>query len=306
MSTVVRFTAELSAWLVHGLDRGQAPAALVQIMIEQRMDPRVARAIVDAFVLARRHGHAPPIDSLVIEEAPPDYAIERPRLARSSRVVTSDRVVPVLARSEAPVLAVLGNLLTEAECARLIELARPRLRPSTVVSPDSGADVITTERTSFGMFFRLQENPFIAELDARVSELMKLPIENGEGFQVLHYPAGAETMPHFDFLQPSNDANRASLARSGQRVSTLIAYLNDVEQGGETVFPKLGLAVIPQRGSAVYFEYCNSRGQVDHSTLHGGNPVVSGEKWLATKWMRERRFVPASGSSSDGMPATGG
>jgi prolyl 4-hydroxylase len=89
-------------------------------------------------------------------------------------------------------------------------------------------------------------------------------------------------------------------------VSTLIAYLNDVEQGGETVFPKLGLAVIPQRGNAVYFEYCNSRGQVDHATLHGGNPVISGEKWLATKWMRERRFVPASGTSSDGMSTTGG
>ena len=121
---------------------------------------------------------------------------------------------------------------------------------------------------------------------------MNLPIENGEGFQVLHYPKGALSTPHFDFLVPSNPANQASIARSGQRKSSLVIYLNDVEDGGETAFPALGWSILPQRGNAVYFEYANSRGQVDHHSLHAGNAVTSGEKWVATKWMRERRFVP--------------
>ena len=187
------------------------------------------------------------------------------------------------------------------ECEALIALAKPRLAPSTVVDPHSGQDVVAPHRNSLGMFFRLEENPFIARLDKRIAEVMNLPIENGEGIQVLYYPMGALNTPHFDFLLPSNPANRTSIARSGQRVSTLIAYLNDVENGGETAFPAAGWEVSPQRGNAVYFEYCNSRSQVDHRSLHGGNPVLAGEKWVATKWMRQRRFVSASEVGSEGM-----
>ena len=231
----------------------------------------------------------------------PEFVYETPTIPATARIQTSDRSLRVLSYCESPGLVILGDLLSLAECAQLIELARPRLLPSTLVDPYTGQDVVSAERTSLGMFFQLRESTFIAKLDRRCSELMRRPIENGEGFQVLCYPTGAESKPHFDFLQPSNDANRASIARSGQRVSTLIAYLNDVEQGGETVFPELGLSVVPQPGNAVYFEYGNSRSQVDPRSLHAGNPVLSGEKWVITKWMRERRFVSANASSSDGM-----
>jgi prolyl 4-hydroxylase len=78
-----------------------------------------------------------------------------------------------------------------------------------------------------------------------------------------------------------------------RRVSSLAAYLNDVPGGGETTFSHAGLSVFPQRGNVVYFEYCNSRGQVDAESLHGGAPVTAGEKWAVTKWMRQRRFVSA-------------
>jgi prolyl 4-hydroxylase len=76
-------------------------------------------------------------------------------------------------------------------------------------------------------------------------------------------------------------------------VSTLIIYLNDVEEGGETVFPESGLSVSPRQGSGLYFEYCNHLGQLDPLSLHAGAPVIAGEKWIVTKWMRQRRFVPA-------------
>jgi prolyl 4-hydroxylase len=75
-------------------------------------------------------------------------------------------------------------------------------------------------------------------------------------------------------------------------------YLNDVAEGGETVFPGIGVAVIPRRGKALYFEYANSRSQVDQTTLHAGAPVLAGEKWVVTKWMRARRYAPADTSRS--------
>jgi prolyl 4-hydroxylase len=293
MPSVVRFSPDLSAWLLDSLARGQAPAALVQIMVSERMDPLVARAIVDAFVVARHTGLPPPVDSVTIEDEAPEYVYGTPILALRPSLATTDRVVPVLGRLERPVVALLGNVFGAEECEELIELARPRLAPSTIVNPRSGQDEVAAQRTSDGMFFRLAETPLVARLDRRISELMQLPVENGEGFQILHYTAGTDAAPHFDFLEPSNEANRASILRSGQRVSTLITYLNQVESGGETSFPEIGLSVSPVRGNAVYFEYCNAAGQVDRRSLHAGNRVRSGEKWVATKWMRQRRFVSA-------------
>lgn len=294
MSSRVRFSPDLGAWLVEQLNGGRPPLALVETMVAERMEPRVASAIVAAFVAARSDGRPVPTDSLLLEDEPEPYRYEPPLLAPGSRLRTADREVRVVMRSERPCLAVLEGLLTDDECSALIELGRPRLTPSTLVDPETGQDIVASGRTSFGMFFRPRENALVARIDRRLSEVMGLPEENGEGLQLLHYPALAESTPHFDFLRPTNDANRASIERSGQRVSTLLAYLNDVEAGGETLFPALGSSVSPARGRGVYFEYANSLGQVDERSLHAGGPVLSGEKWVATKWMRRRRFVPAA------------
>ncbi len=93
----------------------------------------------------------------------------------------------------------------------------------------------------------------------------------------------------------NNAANQASIARSGQRVSTMVIYLNDAPAGGETVFPEIGLSVVPRKGNALYFEY--SRRPRPAGRPHAARAaaeVLAGEKWVATKWMRQRRFVPAA------------
>jgi prolyl 4-hydroxylase len=126
-----------------------------------------------------------------------------------------------------------------------------------------------------------------ASIDAQV---MHWPLENGEGIQILHYTIGGEYTAHFDYFPPDDPGSQLHIAKGGQRVSKLIIYLNEVEAGGETVFPAVNLAVVPNKGAAVYFEYCNSKGQIDPLTLHGGLPVIVGEKWIATKWMRQRRY----------------
>jgi prolyl 4-hydroxylase len=293
MARLIRFAPQLGHWLTGNLDRGQEPAALVETMRRQGMEEHAAAAIVAAFVNARGRGVPPPVDSIELaqEQAPPPVA----RLAPGTRLAGGDREIVVHMRTGDPVCAALGNVLDAGECRTLIEMARPRLAPSTLVDPTTGRDIVSDRRTSLGMFFRLAENDFIARLDRRLSLLMNLPLENGEGLQVLHYPTGAGSDPHFDYLQPGNAANRESIQRSGQRVSTLVTYLNDVPAGGQTIFPALGWATSPLRGNAVYFEYGDERGQVDARSLHASAPVTQGEKWVVTKWMRQRRFVPAGG-----------
>jgi prolyl 4-hydroxylase len=78
--------------------------------------------------------------------------------------------------------------------------------------------------------------------------------------------------------------------KGGQRVGTFLIYLNDVPLGGETVFHKVGLSIVPKKGTAIYFHYANSRGQVDRLSVHSSIPVSQGEKWVATKWIRERNI----------------
>ncbi len=291
MARVIRFAPQLGHWLTGNLDRGQAPQALVDTMCQQGMEPRAAAAIVGTYVSARERGVAPPAEAIEL----PDEAASAPvaRLAPGTRLDAGDREVLVHMRTGDPVCAALGNVLDAEECRALIELARPRLKASTLVDPMSGRDVVSDRRTSWGMFFRLEENELVARLDRRLSRLMNMPLENGEGLQVLHYPTGAGSEPHFDYLQPSNAANRESIARSGQRVSTLVTYLNDVPAGGQTVFPALGWATSPLQGNAVYFEYADDRGAVDTRSLHASAPVTQGEKWVVTKWMRQRHFVSA-------------
>jgi prolyl 4-hydroxylase len=293
MAVTVNLTSELRGWILHNLDRGCAPLDLVNTMINQRFEPQIAQGLVQAFVSARSAGVAPPSNSVALEVQEASYAYETPRIASGNLVRTADREIPVLLRYEKPVVVLLEGVLSHDECAELIELARPRLRPSTVVDPQTGANTVANYRNSEGMFFRPAETPLIALLDRRVAELMNCPLENGEGLQVLRYGAGGHTAPHFDFLIPSNPTNEASLKRSGQRLSTLMIYLSDVTRGGETVFPEVRLSVTPRKGNAVYFEYANSRQQLDARALHAGAPVIEGEKWAVTKWMRTRPFVPA-------------
>lgn len=300
MNNIVHFSPELAKWIEAQLNCKCAPETLVEAMVAGRMELQVAQAIVSVFVKSHRLGAPFPVDSIEMETVA-DYRYETPVFNHGSRIVTPDRVVRIAARTAKPVAAVLIDMLSAQECEQLIALAKPRLTPSTVVAPYSGNNIIAPYRNSLGMFFRLQENPFIAQLEERISAVNNLPIGNGEGIQVLYYPTGTLNTPHFDYLMPTNPANVNSLARSGQRVSTILMYLNDVEEGGETTFPEVGWAVSPQRGNAVYFEYCNSHNQVDPLSLHSSNPVMRGEKWVAVKWSRQSRFISANEVVSEGM-----
>jgi prolyl 4-hydroxylase len=290
----VNIKPQLRSWIEHNLDRGCPPEQLIEGMIAQRFDPPVAAGLVRAFMNARATGARLTADSVRLEMPEATYAADPPRLPAGNSIRVSDRVISVVARVARPFIAVLANVMSVAECEELIALARPRLLPSTVVDPDTGNKSVANYRDSEGTFFAPGETPLIAALVARFSSIMNLPVANSEGLQVLHYGPGARYTPHFDFLVPRNAASEESLRRSGQRISSLVAYLNDVPDGGETAFPHAGLSVCPRRGNAVYFEYCNARGQVDAASLHAGAPVTSGEKWVVTDWMRERPFVSAS------------
>jgi prolyl 4-hydroxylase len=153
----------------------------------------------------------------------------------------------------------------------------------------TGGSEVNAARTSDGMFFERGEAPLVAAIEQRIAELLRWPPDHGEGLQVLRYRPGAQYRPHHDYFDPAHPGTARILQRGGQRVGTLLMYLNTPEGGGATTFPDVGLEVAPLRGNAVFFSY--DRAHPETRTLHGGAPVTAGEKWVATKWLRETVFV---------------
>jgi prolyl 4-hydroxylase len=138
------------------------------------------------------------------------------------------------------------------------------------------------------MFFTRGENPVCARIEQRIAALLQWPLVNGEGLQVLRYGPGAEYKPHYDYFDPAQPGTPSILKRGGQRVASLVMYLNTPRRGGATVFPDVNLEVAPVKGNAVFFSY--DRPHPMTRSLHGGAPVFEGEKRVATKWLREGHF----------------
>ncbi len=209
-------------------------------------------------------------------------------ILRDVQVDGGDKSVRVLQQHCMPALIEFEGLLSDAECETLVAVARPRLSRSLTVDVQTGGHEIHPDRSSQGMFFERAETPLIAAIEARIASMLQWPAENGENLQILRYPPGAQYLPHYDYFDPAQPGTASLLKRGGQRVATLIMYLHEPGGGGATVFPDIGLSVAPKRGNAVFFSY--PAPDPSSLSLHGGEPVTVGEKWIATKWLRQSVF----------------
>lgn len=197
-----------------------------------------------------------------------------------------------------PRIIVFHNFLSAEECDYLMAMAQPRLQISTVVDVKTGKGIKSDVRTSSGMFLSAAERkyPIIQAIEKRISVYSQVPVENGELIQVLKYEKNQLYRPHHDYF-----SDTFNLKHGGQRVATMLMYLSDNVEGGETYFPLAdsgecscggrlvkGLCVKPSRGDAVLFWSMGLDGQSDPNSIHGGCEVLAGEKWSATKWMRQK------------------
>lgn len=192
--------------------------------------------------------------------------------------ITTDRTIDIVAKIDEPLIVVLGNMLSDEECDELIRLSSDKMKRSKIGTTREENQL----RTSSSMFIEESENLIVARIEKRIATVMNIPIEHGEGLQILQYTPGQQYKAHHDFFSSTSNV-------TNNRISTLVMYLNDVEQGGETFFPHLNFSVSPRKGMAVYFEYFYADQTLNDLTLHGGAPVEVGEKWVATQWMRKQK-----------------
>ncbi len=272
-----QITPELRRWIIEQAEAGHGADTVLAAMMASGWEESVALSALEE-VMVERVSQAQAGTGRV-----PDVAAEG-----VSEVWAHDKSVKILVQMKNPRVVVFGDFLSLQECQELIDLAKPRMTRSQTVVNATGGSEVNEARTSQGMFFGRGENELCTRIEARIAALVNWPVENGEGIQILRYAPGAEYKPHFDYFDPSQPGSAAILKRGGQRVGTVVMYLNTPEVGGATIFPDAGIDVHAVAGQAVFFAY--GLPHPSTKTLHGGAPVKEGEKWVATKWLRERAF----------------
>ena len=175
------------------------------------------------------------------------------------------------------------RIFTAQACREVMEYTDRSNRPSTVAY-HNGDDHFRTSSTSD----MPNDLPAAAHLADMISRLLGLPLENAEQMQAQRYEVGQEFKPHCDWFQPGSESYRKFCSESGQRTWTAMAYMNDVEGGGETTFPRLGVSQKPEQGTLLMWNNQTSEGKVNPWTIHHAMPVTEGRKYVITLWFREK------------------
>lgn len=187
-----------------------------------------------------------------------------------------------------PELALFDGVLSSDECNGLIDLARNHLSVNRI-SSDMGDTVDMKYRSSSGCFLTEDSHALIGEIRSRIATLVRWPPECMEDMAIVRYAPGEQFVPHHDYFNDQEMLrHREEGDLAGQRIGTFLLYLSDVAKGGSTNFGMADMDIVPKRGSAVYFTYRLPDGSMDEGSLHGGAPVLEGEKWIATIWLREK------------------
>lgn len=183
----------------------------------------------------------------------------------------------------------IDDAFTRTECAELCSYMHGKLQRSKVVG-SNGIDTVSQDRTSQTAWLKHDDvaqeafvNKFI-RLGARLTGYKDLKFY--EDISIVRYQASEMYREHYDACATKRHCQTNDRI---YRKATIILYLNDDFEGGETYFPKIGLNVKPKTGKAVLFYNTDDTGQEILESLHAGNPVKSGEKWIATLWIK---FIP--------------
>jgi prolyl 4-hydroxylase len=187
---------------------------------------------------------------------------------------------------ENPPIYGIKEFLTSTECQKLIDISKDHMVKSIVVNDKS---MLSNTRTS-STFYVNKKNEMYTLLSERVSELLNIPIEQQELPQVTLYKYGQFYKEHYDHFNSTTESGRASLKNGGQRIATVLIYLNQPSEGGGTYFKKLGFKVKPRTGSTLLFFPATLDGRYDPLTLHEAEEAKD-DKWVCQIWIRQGKIL---------------
>jgi prolyl 4-hydroxylase len=192
--------------------------------------------------------------------------------------------------SDDPAITVFDGVLDASDCAYLVFLSRPYMQRAHVIDPGGRHDGKVSEvRTSMSTYLPFEIVDFVGRfVERKIVQSVGERFDRSEPMSILRYAPGEYYRPHFDYFNPRLDISAELMKDGGQRVASAVTYLSAPSAGGGTSFPELGLHVPAAAGGTLWFRNCREDGSIDPRSLHAGDTVEHGEKWVVTKWFRER------------------
>lgn len=190
--------------------------------------------------------------------------------------------------SNNPLVVTYSNFLSDEECDHFIRISKDLLQPALVCHKSEGK--LSAGRTGLNTWININYDEITKRIAKKIAEVVGLPIENAENYQIIYYDISQEYRQHFDSWD--HDASEKTLRcmkYGGARLITALCYLNDVESGGGTKMVKLNTTVEPEKGKLLIFQ--NTISNTNHNkhplSEHAGLPVLKGEKYAFNLWFRE-------------------
>ncbi|XVE82891.1 hypothetical protein DITRI_Ditri16bG0042100 [Diplodiscus trichospermus] len=231
-----------------------------------------------------------------------DSVVEYDLMGHGKTGDDSISVIPFQVISWRPRAFYFPKFATPKQCRHIINMAKSNLEPSKLaLAKGESEHKPQNVRTSMGTFLRASQDHsgVLDAIEEKIAKATKLPRTHYEDFNVLRYEIGQKYDSHLDAFPPKQYGPQKS-----QRVATFLVYLSDVVEGGETAFPFenglhmdgsydykkcIGLKVKPRMGDGFLFYSLFPNNTIDPTSVHESCPVIKGEKWVVTKWIRDQQ-----------------
>jgi prolyl 4-hydroxylase len=184
----------------------------------------------------------------------------------------------------------IHDFLPHQVCDELINKVKKHRQMAESYLADPDKDIKNENIRNSKQTHLPSSDPVMIDVSLRITDLTNIPSDHQELGTIIYYDVGGQYLPHYD--SPKNvETQKRMFGDTIGRLFTVIIYLNDVEEGGETTFPNVNQFVVPEKGKAVIFQNILPDGTVLEQSFHGGAPVKKGEKWILTKWIRVKPIL---------------
>ncbi|THU74983.1 hypothetical protein C4D60_Mb04t39130 [Musa balbisiana] len=201
-------------------------------------------------------------------------------------------LIPFQVLSWKPRALYFPNFATAEQCQTIVQKAKSRLRPSTLaLRKGETAENTQGIRTSSGTFVSASEDSsgVLGQIEEKIARATVIPREQGEAFNILRYEIGQRYASHYDAFNPAEYGPQKSQRVCISLLSTTNFAVNGSNMDIAYDYEKcIGLKVKPRKGDGLLFYSLFTNGTIDPASLHGSCPVIKGEKWVATKWIRDQ------------------
>ena len=196
-----------------------------------------------------------------------------------------------------PYIYTIDNFLTEKECKFIINVSKDNLKLAGVSKLDGEKNLEPGKykgRTNSSYWMPHDAYPETLEIAKKIAKKIGCNYRCFESYQVIHYDENEEYKYHYDaYDMNETEKYKKFTGERGNRLRTVLVYLNDVIEGGGTGFDTLSeyegeVIVNPKMGKMVVFTNVNDDGSLNKKSRHSGLPVIKGEKWAFNLWLRER------------------